>query len=72
MFTLAADYLEKSWQHCPGVQRKYCWIFHFLSLEYFQLPRSLWLSLARNLPLNILEGTFGGKFKMEKEKILSG
>jgi hypothetical protein len=35
------------------------------------LLRSLWLSLARNLPLNILEGTFGGNFKMEKEKILS-
>jgi hypothetical protein len=36
------------------------------------LPRSWWLSLARNIPLHILESTLRGNFKTEKEKILSG
>jgi len=36
MFTLAADYLEKRWQHCPVVLREFSWIFSFPSLEFFQ------------------------------------
>jgi hypothetical protein len=36
MSTLAADYLEKRWQHCLVVLRKFSWIFSFPSLEFFQ------------------------------------
>jgi hypothetical protein len=36
MFTQAVDYLEKRWQHCPVVLRKFSWIFPFPSLEFFQ------------------------------------
>jgi hypothetical protein len=45
------------------IQREFSWIFNFPSLEFFQ---------ARNLPLNILESTFWGKFQDGEEKILSG
>jgi hypothetical protein len=71
MFTLAADYLEKSWQRCPGVLREFSWIFSFPSLEVFQdLGGSPYNQGI--FPLNNLESTSGKNFKKEKEKILSG
>jgi hypothetical protein len=71
MFTVAADYLGKSWQHCPGVLREFSWKFSFPSLEFFQdLGGCPYQGISS--PLNNLESTSGKNFKKEKEKFFLG
>jgi hypothetical protein len=71
MFTLAADYLEKRWHHCPVVLREFSWIFFFPSLEFFQdLGGSPYQGISS--PLNNLESTSGKNVKKEKEKFFLG
>ncbi len=65
LWPLLPDCIEKSWQQCSGVKRE------FLDIPLSEpgiLRRYLWLSLAKNLSLNFLDSTFGGKFKDKERK----